>query len=408
MSSQSSGVKKPTRRYHRKSRTGCSECRARRIKCDETHPICRNCQRASLDCHYAAQCSPSIPSTPSTQPSPSTNIAPLLPPAATESSASFDMLDLSLMHHYATVTSVSLFGEEQKELWQIEIPIMARSNPLLMHGLLATAALHLAFLHKDSPAAYTNRALHHHSLGLELFNAEITTLSAENSKSPILFTFGLFLVLWAYASPTVPSVRNTTTDELELDTLLSSLDLVRGNKVIFELSSETILSQPIGRFTRPSADSLSRPRLNSQTLPKPIEDTLDDLRKHVTDFIESMAIDQLEQYLLDTVSDAADDMRRPLGWPALAESPFWERVRKHKLTALLIFLHYAIILAYYELRAWWMEGWSDRLVDAVNQVLATQDKNRTDWGVCVERAPNLIYSGYILRGEFEFRLLITK
>ncbi|RDW68968.1 Zn(II)2Cys6 transcription factor [Aspergillus mulundensis] len=379
----SSGVKKPTRRYHKKSRNGCAQCRSRRIKCDETHPACRNCQRASKDCHYAAQSSPSTRSTPSN------SIPQLLPPAATESSPSFDLLDLSLMHHYATVTSVSLFGEEQKELWQTEIPIMARSSPLLMHGLLATAALHMAFLHKDSPVAFTNRALHHHSLGLELFNGEIATLSAENSKSPVLFTFGLFLVIWAYASPTIPSAINTPTDEFELDTLLSSLDLVRGNKVIFELSSEMILSQPIGRFTRPSADNLARPRLNSQTLPKPIQDTLDDLRKHVTDFIESMAIDQLEQYLLDTVSNP-DDMRRPLGWPALAESPFWERVRKYKPTALLIFLHYAVLLAYYELRAWWMEGWSDRLVGAVNQVLDKQDKNRPDWDTCVRKVSAVV------------------
>jgi hypothetical protein len=33
-------------------RTGCSACRQRHLKCDETHPICRACQKASRDCVY--------------------------------------------------------------------------------------------------------------------------------------------------------------------------------------------------------------------------------------------------------------------------------------------------------------------------------------------------------------------
>ncbi|KAL4813859.1 hypothetical protein BDW67DRAFT_192630 [Aspergillus spinulosporus] len=369
------GVQKPTRRFHKKSRTGCTQCRSRRIKCDETHPTCRNCQRASMACHYAVQ---SLPNTGAAQGIPG-------PLSLTESHTSFDMLDLTLMHHYTAVTSVSLFGEEQKELWQTEVPTMACSSPLLMHGLLATAALHMAFLGKDAPSTFINRALHHHSLGLELFNAEISTLSAENGKSPQLFTFGLILVIWSYASPMLPNAVTTTADESDLDTLLSSLDLVRGNKIIFEISGEIILSQPIGRFLKP-LEEFARPR----ALPQPIQAALTDLRKHANDFVESMAIDQLERYLLDTVSTSANDMRRPLGWPALAETPFWERVRKHKPAALLIFMHYPILLAYYEPRTWWMQGWSERLVGAVNHVLVKQDKNRPDWGFFAKRVMGLV------------------
>ncbi|KAL4972048.1 hypothetical protein BDW66DRAFT_163215 [Aspergillus desertorum] len=302
------GVQKPTRRYHKKSRTGCTQCRSRRIKCDETHPSCQNCQRASM--------------------------------APTESRTSFDMLDLTLMHHYTTVTS---------ELWQTEVPIMARSSLLLMHGLLATAALHMAFLYKSSPSTFMDRALYHHNLGLELSNAENSTFSAQNGKSPALFTFGLTLVIWSYASPTIPSAITTAADESDLDTILSSLELARGNKVLFEISGEIILSQPIGRFLKP-LEELARPRAP----PQPIQAAL----------IETQA--------------------------SLAETPFWERVRKHKPAALLIFMHYAIILAYYELRAWWMQGWSERLVGAVHRVLAKQNKNRSDWGFCAGRVLDLV------------------
>ncbi|KAF2472028.1 uncharacterized protein BDR25DRAFT_324552 [Lindgomyces ingoldianus] len=34
----------------RRTKTGCLTCRKRRIKCDEAHPICRNCQKSKREC----------------------------------------------------------------------------------------------------------------------------------------------------------------------------------------------------------------------------------------------------------------------------------------------------------------------------------------------------------------------
>ncbi|KAI9375671.1 hypothetical protein BJX61DRAFT_92765 [Aspergillus egyptiacus] len=388
--------RKPTRRFHRKSRTGCKECRARRIKCDETHPSCENCQRASMACHYAAQSQNRSQSRSSGE-----ETALLLTNGATQITSSivtncatpepsFDMLDLNLMHHYTAVTSISLFGEEQRELWQVEVPVMARSSPLLIHGLLATSALHMTFLHKEDSSLYTTRALHHHGIGLRLFNENITTLSSEASNSHVLFTFGIFLVIWAYASPNLtstPTAPDSDSTGSDLDTLLSSLELVRGNKVIFELSSETILSKPIGRFTEPS----HKPRTRIHNLPPNLDETLTHLRKTATDFIDHTAIDHLERFLLDTVSTSACDMRKPLGWPALIEAPFWERVKRHKPSALLILMHYAIISGYYELRAWWIEGWSEKLVAAVQRALPVEElRERYAWGVCMGHVLGII------------------
>jgi Fungal Zn(2)-Cys(6) binuclear cluster domain len=42
------------RRWHSKVRTGCEQCKQRRIKCDEHHPACLHCERAGKTCEYAA------------------------------------------------------------------------------------------------------------------------------------------------------------------------------------------------------------------------------------------------------------------------------------------------------------------------------------------------------------------
>ncbi|RLV88470.1 Sterol uptake control protein 2 [Meyerozyma sp. JA9] len=53
-SSKSSHPKSSTgkRRYHSKSRSGCSTCKKRRVKCDETRPQCAKCTQLKLVCGY--------------------------------------------------------------------------------------------------------------------------------------------------------------------------------------------------------------------------------------------------------------------------------------------------------------------------------------------------------------------
>ncbi|EFW17809.1 hypothetical protein D8B26_004852 [Coccidioides posadasii str. Silveira] len=42
------------RRSHRKSRTGCGNCKRRRVKCDETKPHCQRCEAYGVSCDYTA------------------------------------------------------------------------------------------------------------------------------------------------------------------------------------------------------------------------------------------------------------------------------------------------------------------------------------------------------------------
>ncbi|KAG6356860.1 hypothetical protein INS49_014734 [Diaporthe citri] len=47
------------RLYHKKSRMGCLRCKARRVKCDEAHPVCSGCSRHMVECVYPSRGTPS-------------------------------------------------------------------------------------------------------------------------------------------------------------------------------------------------------------------------------------------------------------------------------------------------------------------------------------------------------------
>ncbi|KAK3944567.1 hypothetical protein QBC46DRAFT_251676 [Diplogelasinospora grovesii] len=54
--------KQRQRRYHRRSRNGCTTCKKRHVRCDEKKPLCTNCLRSGGECGYPDQAAaPPVP-----------------------------------------------------------------------------------------------------------------------------------------------------------------------------------------------------------------------------------------------------------------------------------------------------------------------------------------------------------
>ncbi|KAK7943778.1 uncharacterized protein PG986_012891 [Apiospora aurea] len=110
----------PSRPLLRKSRTGCTTCRQRRVKCDEVRPVCGNCTRRFVNhspCEYGQSVSrrPSrekghsetaaLKGTPKQVVTEDTRLSrcPTLRPSSIDAGSRWRMLELRLMHHYTTV-----------------------------------------------------------------------------------------------------------------------------------------------------------------------------------------------------------------------------------------------------------------------------------------------------------------
>ena len=40
------------RKFHKKSKNGCDNCKRRRVKCDESKPHCLKCEKMGLECVF--------------------------------------------------------------------------------------------------------------------------------------------------------------------------------------------------------------------------------------------------------------------------------------------------------------------------------------------------------------------
>lgn len=235
---------KRQRRSHRKSRHGCVECKQRKIKCDETWPICLNCVKRDVICsspsrplnnsHSAARtgasCSddrsrgtvvghyrrglrfvPSAYTSDSssadvrrrTEPRPTTpshaisnlkllcgrsevSESPPRPLSSNPLSLPLSYADLELWHHYILLTSgtVSEWSDgSDNHFWRVEFPEMGFKSPHILHLLLGLGALHKARVNPAHRNSLLSQADSHHAIGMRGATKMLQAMAPEDFQT---------------------------------------------------------------------------------------------------------------------------------------------------------------------------------------------------------------------------------
>jgi hypothetical protein len=97
------------RKGHTKSRRGCFTCKKRKIKCQETRPMCGNCEKAGMTCEY---------------PSPPTIASPVPIIQLQSTPTVFSIKDMQFFHHFL-IKAYPHLPVGADHLWTIDIPAVA-------------------------------------------------------------------------------------------------------------------------------------------------------------------------------------------------------------------------------------------------------------------------------------------
>jgi hypothetical protein len=152
---------------HRKSRTGCRRCKARRVKCDEVHPICNNCKRHQVPCEYVPgplkrdRDSAPIKSPHSTSPDDSNDLDDEDDQPIQESDER-RLLELQLLHHYiteVTPTFPSSCYKEVVDVWTGYAVSLALHHSFLLNAILSLSTLHLMHTYPASSGTISANGL---------------------------------------------------------------------------------------------------------------------------------------------------------------------------------------------------------------------------------------------------------
>ncbi|KAH7129603.1 hypothetical protein B0J13DRAFT_564302 [Dactylonectria estremocensis] len=383
MTPPQSGLLK-SRRSHRKSRRGCTVCKARRIKCDERHPQCGNCVVTERVCSYLTQSTgvvadassagagasavPILTSTgtPGVSPGPSVsssagdterlsaNLRNIeLDPSTPGSGATFTVIHMALLHH------AEVHMADYLALRGIILPIIdaaidnAVRAPYLLDQLLALSALHLATQNKARAHIYRNYATELQTRALSTFNQVREEITESNYKPTFLFATLLG----------VHVLRNTLADHhLALGefvgTFVNYIRLHRGVRAVVSVYWDSILQselKPLLYITDWTDFAEDRsPGLETTDLKKFLESS--DLAPSSV----KACLDALKwvQWVLDMLAmepsrfDLA--VHATLAWPLLIPNEYVDSLYQHRPEALVVLAYYAAILHRY--RQYWVFG----------------------------------------------------
>ncbi|KAI3572436.1 hypothetical protein IWW34DRAFT_762275 [Fusarium oxysporum f. sp. albedinis] len=393
-----------TRRPHKKSRNGCTECKRRKVKCDEKRPSCFNCTRLSVLCSLG----PAESLSPHTSPSVISGISPPLEGVALTTNESgpaasgdFTQLgiatdaerppplfspawgrELELMHHYSTCTYKTLaLRSDMRYVWKTVIPEEGYNNPFVMHGLLALSAAHKAHLLPSERETYLSVSAYHQSLGLEAFRPLLPEISRDNWKP--MFCYASIVALYACLLPTRLDKAKTSAPIAEI---LELFRFIRGIQLVLQPFVELL---PMTRFSplvqgvwimNPCQMEECEPSLEESLLPKDIFEKLANLRSFLQINMPIHSITDYEAAVSELVNATKlighaglhVESGMVLFWPYVISETVLNDIQALDPYALLLLSHYAVLLMVMEARFWFIKGWGIRLLADINVQLSNR------------------------------------
>ncbi|APA16343.1 hypothetical protein sscle_16g111130 [Sclerotinia sclerotiorum 1980 UF-70] len=202
-------------RPHKKSRRGCGNCKLRKVKCDETRPMCKRCTEFKVLCNYDQKTSalqlldksftfetlqhrlpyslnqtmPSIVN-PGLRGFHKTNVYDLS-----------DQEHLGILNRFQTRTVYTITTDRNLQIYQNEFIKLACLHPYLMHALLLFTLMHDRHLSIEQSTRMSPSETFHWSQSISLFSRKLSPAPIESSSErDALWATSILLGLIAFCN----------------------------------------------------------------------------------------------------------------------------------------------------------------------------------------------------------------
>ncbi|PVH70614.1 hypothetical protein DL98DRAFT_521511 [Cadophora sp. DSE1049] len=426
------------RRTHRKSRLGCQPCKQRKIKCDESRPVCLNCTRREIGCSFpasdvdkglgeralktlrfvpftqgdggnykhpqvhcesvgASKTSSSSPQVSIELMAMSHRIASLeetihLQKISQEEPPGLTYADMALLHHYFHLPD-KYFGDE--ELFEA-----AFQHPHLLHLILGISALHWARQASDRRAEFVAQSDRHYIIGMR---GATKLLSAMNEDAmQLVYISAILIAIYNLALGPQPGEYIAFSEH---DGEASFFTFLRGVRVIRENNKDT--TQPPASATLDTGQAAPERQFMENDIPESSQFSAASYGGHFKRLrnlalaypndplssasrdapIYHSALDELEPFFKEIYdlpaslpqSRAVDaHSRLAFGWLYRVSGGFINRLQGKTPLALAIFACFAVVLKRLE-TGWVVQGWPEHIMSGVWKFLRTESKDLVRW-----------------------------
>ncbi|KAF5677442.1 sterol uptake control 2 [Fusarium circinatum] len=350
------------------------------VECDEKLPSCFNCARRGMTCSLT----PSQPSPQNiepvgrveidnteTNPSPDAlSVAVLWSAPMPGASLDFQDHSLELMHHYSTITANTLaLRLDMQHIWRMVLPEMSYNAPFFSHSLLSIAALHKVHLLPARRDKYLDLAAYHQTRGMEGFRSIFHNIDERNWHPAFCFSSTIIIYAFSPAGRT----EDAMADVLQIFVLIRGVrsSLVGAGRNLME-TPFSALANGIGQNDEVSYDY--DPPLDHSALPLDIFQALRRLlafyRTNLSDCnredYEFASLQLRRSAILIAHAGNQADISMVMFFPYVISAGVMSDIQANDPCALVLLSYFSVLLSLVEQQFWYIQGWSRRLVEAVD------------------------------------------
>lgn len=296
-----------------------------------------------------------------------------------------------IRHHWMTegVDTLSL-SPHSTHIWRTVVTGEGLKHPFLLHQILALSSFQLAHTKPERRADYYAAGTHHQDNALRGMRKQLQNITDENA--PSAFASSTLIPLSVFASRGLDSVNPDEAPNNPLDDLADIFNLIQGiGRVMAAAQMGIMMSGPFQHiFKDPVHETAPQPLFQKilERLPELIalfdeEESLDDdNRRDLMGFVTG-----LRENLLRCSRPCIEnrDIKLLFYWPFHLSPNFMYGLRQRSPGALVLVMHWAVVLSVAARTYWFFRGWTERITHAV-----TQELTESPWKEAIEWPLQLI------------------
>ncbi|KAI0534109.1 hypothetical protein GGR58DRAFT_483982 [Xylaria digitata] len=234
------------RRSHKKSRRGCLNCKKWHTKCDESGPPCNNCTLRNAKCEYAwakGDKSTALAQSRKSSSGRSSEECGLTEPGGLVMKECRRMLELELMHYWSTTTYESLCSTpEDHHYMRFIMPQEALRHDFLLNGIFVAAALQRSTMTSEPEArGYFNIAMELYDRASRSFRIQLGKM--DPTTHHVLY---IYSSMTAFINIAFSQCNFSEGNELNtLSTVAVAFDLLNGSVNIAKTDFQGLLDSPV-------------------------------------------------------------------------------------------------------------------------------------------------------------------
>ncbi|ESK84864.1 zn 2cys6 transcription factor [Moniliophthora roreri MCA 2997] len=317
-------------RFHAKSRSGCLTCRKRRIKCDETKPICKKCYQRNLECVQR----------PKNEQRQQQQEIVLYKRLTAPTPIPMSIISRQIMYHFTTATSASFDSEPGcTNIARTVSSQLSWDNPHLFHALLSFSALHLGRLYSEEPKWVYLASAHR--------KAAIDALPGATNPDANFLMIGIF-VLYTISSSLFASPKNIFPLMTSLHNVCSPFV---GGRSMYEDQRMKVVD-PFSVNMQPNSVEALEHLQQIYDFPTPgIESESEELADPDIRASYRTAVEAL--YVAYPLSQMGYESKSASLWPALFGTKFRDLLNERRQRALVVLYYYLGMMKDIGERCWW-------------------------------------------------------